>query len=196
VRIGRDIHDGAQQQLVAIQIRLALALERVDEPELAGELETIADDAAAALEQLRKLAHGVYPPVLLHSGLGPALAKAAQDAPIRVAVQDHSSARFPTEIEVAIYFCTLEALQNAAKHAGTGAGVTISLEPHRGGIAFTIADDGAGFDTSVQSTGTGRLSMHDRVEALGGDLHIVSALGRGTTVHGFVPVPGAGAGTG
>jgi signal transduction histidine kinase len=95
-----------------------------------------------------------------------------------------------------IVLAFLEALQNAAKHAGAGADVTINLAPHRDGIAFAIADDGAGFDADTESTGLGLLNMRDRIDALGGQLDIVSVTGHGTTVHGVVPVPGAVTGTG
>ena len=186
-RLERDLHDGAQQQLTALQIRLSVLLERVDEPELASDLERIVGDAAAAVDQLRELAHGIYPPVLQLSGLAPALNKAAREAPIPVTVDDHGIGRCPPEIEAAIYFCSLEALQNATKHAAADARVTITLERGPQGIAFSIIDNGTGFDVGKQSDGIGLLNMHDRIDAIGGTLKIISSPGRGTTVRGTLP---------
>ena len=184
-RIERDLHDGTQQQLVAIQVRLSLLLDRIDEPTLAYDLERVISDADTALHQLRSLARGVYPDALA-LGLGPALKAAAREAPIPATVIDRGVGRAPAEVEAAIYFCALEALQNAVKHAGRGAHATITLDLIADRIVFSITDDGVGFMPRSASSGRGLTNMRDRVEAIGGTLTLDAWPGRGTSVVGRV----------
>lgn len=185
-RIERDLHDGAQQQLIALQLRLSLVLERIEDPELARALEQVDRDAQTALDQLRTFAHGLYP-MVLQLGLGPAMRSAARSAAIPVTVQDGLSRRWPGDIEMAIYFTALEALQNAAKHAGPGASVTINLRDTPDSISFSVADSGAGFELDKTASGVGLLNMQDRIEAASGRFEIISTPGRGTTVYATFP---------
>ena len=186
-KLERDLHDGAQQRLVAIQIKLALLRDRVDEPGLASELDEIGNDASAAVDELRNLAHGIYPTVLRERGIGDGLRAYTRTAPIRVDVFDGGVGRCAPAVEAAVYFCSLEAIQNAAKHAGPGARVTVTLERRGNDIQFEVGDDGVGFDVGEKSDGIGLLSIRDRIGAAGGELEIVSSRGNGTRVRGAVP---------
>jgi len=190
-KIERDLHDGAQQRLLAIQVKLALARERAGTGELAEELEAIEEDAAEAMEDLRALAHGIYPTVLLERGLGDALRSIGTTAPIPIHVADEGIGRCAPTIEAAIYFCALEAIQNAIKHAGPNARVTVTLARRSGAIEFGIVDDGIGMETQPSSDGAGLVSMRDRIGAVGGEVEILSSPHAGTRVRGTVPVEGA-----
>lgn len=187
-RIERNIHDGAQQQLVAISVKLGLALTLVEkDPVRAGALlETLRADAQEALEALREMTRGSCPPVLADAGLEAALTQKAASASVPVVVQADGLGRFPLYVETAVYFCCLEAVQNAAKHSRAN-GVTVSLRCSGSDLTFTVADDGAGFEPSVVRRGVGLRSLEERVEALGGTLVIRSSPGAGTTVTGRVP---------
>ena len=188
-RLERDLHDGAQQHLVALKMRLALA-KRVAQrdptkaEQLIGSLEHEADEA---LETLRDLARGIYPPLLADQGLVPALDAQARKAPVPVEVVADDISRYPQEIEAAVYFCCLEALQNVAKYASPTR-ATLTLEERAGELSFSVTDDGRGFDPETTPTGSGTLNMSDRLEALGGSLSLTSTLGGGTTVTGRVPI--------
>jgi len=186
-KIERDLHDGAQQRLMSIQIKLALARERVDDPELASELDEIGEDASAAVDELRALAHGIYPTVLRERGLADSLRSLARTAPIQIEVIDAGIGRCAPAVEAAVYFCLLEAIQNAMKHAGPGARLTVTLDRRAGDIRFGVLDDGAGFNPGQRSEGIGLQSMRDRIDALGGELELVSAPAAGTHVRGTVP---------
>src|SRR5262245_4070997 len=190
LRLERDLHDGAQQRLMAIQIKLALLRDRLDDPELVAEVDQIGDDAASAVDELRGLAHGIYPTVLRERGLADALLALARKAPSAVDVIDDGIGRCDPAVEAAIYFCAAEAIQNATKHAGPGARVVVSLERRDNEASFTVFDDGSGFDLAVEGDGIGFVSMRDRMGALGGVLEIVSASGHGTTIRGRVPARG------
>jgi signal transduction histidine kinase len=191
-RIERDLHDGAQQHLIGLAVHLRLALDVAGSaPEQAVEiLEMLSDDVQVALEELRELAHGIYPPLLQDRGLHDALAAAAGRTPVRAALEVNGIGRYAPEVEATVYFCCLESLQNAAKHAGSGATAVVALSYDGDGLAFEVRDDGAGFDAGEERTGSGvgMTHMHDRVGALGGWLRVESAPGAGTTVNGFVPV--------
>jgi signal transduction histidine kinase len=143
-------------------------------------------DAEATLDELRSLAHGVYPAVLVDHGLPSALASVAGRSPLPVHVEALTR-RFAPEIEAAVYFCCLEAIQNAAKHAGPGATVSVTVRAHAGRVAFEIRDNGAGFDVDDVHGGHGLTNLHDRVAAVAGDVHVASGHGDGTTVRGDVP---------
>ena len=187
-RIERDLHDGAQQQLVALRISLGLARQlMISSPgEAADLIAQTEDQAAGALAELRELAHGIYPPLLADLGLGAALEAQARKAALPVTIEAPEAGRFPQEIEAAVYFSVLEALQNVAKYAqASAARVTLGRDgPH---LVFTVTDDGQGFDQATTAMGTGVQGMSDRLSALGGTLEITSAPGRGTRVTGRVP---------
>jgi signal transduction histidine kinase len=186
-RLERDLHDGAQQRLYLLQIKLGRLRQGVADDRLVGEIEEIEADAAAALEELRVLAHGIFPTVLVESGVPEALRASAVDAPIAVRVTDHWIGRCSPTIEAALYFCALEAIQNAAKHAGDGAHVTVDLDRDGDRVDLSIADDGPGFQPAGMSGGIGFVTMRDRIGAVGGELEIISHPGAGVTVHVTIP---------
>ncbi len=188
LHLERDLHDGAQQKLLAIQLKLALAQQRAAGEDLVCQLEAIQDDAAEAVDELRRLAHGIYPPVLRERGLADALRSVAMTAPIPIQVTDEGIGRCSSPaIEAAIYFCSLEAIQNAIKHAGPQARVTVGLARRPGEIEFAIGDDGIGMNTRASADSVGLLSMKDRIGAVGGELEIHSSPGAGTRIRGRVP---------
>ena len=188
VRLERDLHDGAQQRLMAIQIKLALARRAADSVELHEQLEELEADASAAVDELRTLAHGIYPAVLRERGVADAFRAFAKAVPIPVRVVDDGVGRASSGVEAAIYYCSLEAIQNVVKHAGPAATVTVTLARLGGRIEFEIRDDGDGFDSSAPIAGFGLVSMHDRIAAVGGELSVDSSPGRGTAVVGGIPV--------
>jgi signal transduction histidine kinase len=185
-RLERDLHDGAQQRLTAIQVKLRLAIEKVEDEALAEELEDISHVAADAVEELRMLSHGIYPTVLRAAGPVGALRSLAVRATIPASVADEGIGRSSSAVEAAIYFCCAEAIQNASKHAGNDAVVKVSLGRDREGIRFTVEDDGVGIDGPTPPAGDGLVGMRDRIGAVGGELEVSSARGRGTTVRGWV----------
>jgi signal transduction histidine kinase len=187
-RLERNLHDGAQQQLVALRITLQLARQLVaDAPGEAAELLAQTEqEAQDALEELRDLARGIYPPLLADLGLPAALEAQARKAPLPVTVEAERIGRYPQDVEAAVYFCVLEALQNVTKYAQASAAV-VSLGHDGGRLAFTVSDDGRGFDPAAAPPGTGVQGMADRLAALGGTLHVSSAPGHGTRVTGRVP---------
>ena len=186
-KIERNLHDGAQQHLVALSINLGLAQTLFDsDPTQAREMLTqLKSDASDALENLRDLARGIYPPLLADRGLSAALTSHAAKAPVPTKVEAGEVARYPMEVEAAIYFCVLEALQNVAKYAGASS-ATVKLAEDNGHITFAVSDDGAGFDVERAARGAGLTNMTDRLEALGGRLEISSRPGAGTTIRGWV----------
>jgi signal transduction histidine kinase len=189
-QIERNLHDGAQQHLVALAVKLGLARQLLDaDPTTLGAmLEELRGDAQETLTQLRELAHGIYPPLLMDRGLGEALRAAANRAVLSTDVVADVG-RYPPEAEAAVYFCCLEALQNAGKHAGEGARVTITVQECDDELCFEVADDGAGFDATGDAIrGHGFVNMADRVGAIGGTLTIDSAAGAGTQVRGRLPL--------
>jgi len=196
-RIERDIHDGAQQQLLAIAATLAAA-ESVAGQDHERERTLVAQlkaETSGALETLRELARGIYPPLLADQGLTAAVTTQASKAPVPVEVDAGGLGRYPAEIETAIYFCCVEALQNAARYA-PGSAVRVSLAEDRGQVMFTVTDDGPGFDPAAPSAGSGLRNMRDRLVALGGSCQVDSRPGRGTTVAGRIGLPDAAGGNG
>ena len=187
-KLERDLHDGAQQQLVALSIKLRLA-EQLTESDPAKARATIAGvraDAVDALETLRDLARGIYPPLLADEGLAVALESQARKSTVAASVEADGIGRYPQEVEAAVYFSALEALQNVAKYANARR-VAVRLAERDGVLRFAVEDDGAGFDPST-ARGSGLVNMRDRVEAVGGDLTIRSSPGGGTTVEGRIDV--------
>jgi signal transduction histidine kinase len=200
-KIERNLHDGAQQHLVALAVTVRLAQQvAATDPDQARELlDQLGHDLQDAVQQLRDLAHGIYPPVLMDRGLIAALESAAQRAPLPVEIiAPGDVGRFPQDVEAAIYFCCVEALQNASKHAGDGAGAKVTIRRNSRGdgrevLTFSVADDGVGFDpTGPAGRGHGFVNMSDRLGAIGGTVEVFSAPGQGTRVSGTVSVDGQG----
>jgi signal transduction histidine kinase len=189
-RIERNLHDGAQQHLVALAVKVRLARQTFEkDPDKArGLMEELGGDLEDALQELRDLAHGIYPPLLADKGLPEALAAAGRRASLPTEVRSDGIGRYSPEIEAAIYFCCLEALQNAGKHAGEGARVAVRIWEEAGGLLFEVGDDGVGFDTRHTGASAGFTNMNDRLGAVGGTLRVESAPGRGTKVAGAIPV--------
>jgi signal transduction histidine kinase len=188
-QIERDLHDGAQQHLVALAVKVGLVRTLMEtEPETAaGMFDEVRGDVQVTLEVLRELAHGIYPPLLRQRGLADALQAAASRASLPTTVQAAGVGRYETDVEAAVYFCCLEAMQNAGKHAGDGARMCVELAEADGSLWFEVRDDGAGFEATVDREGHGFVNMRDRLGAFGGELDVRSAVGRGTTVRGTVP---------
>jgi signal transduction histidine kinase len=191
-RIERDLHDGAQQQLVALiaNLRLARELAASDPAQATVLLEQLGADLKAALQDLRELAHGIYPPLLAGRGLSEALSAVAARSPIPTRLEAAAIGRYPPEIEATVYFCCLEALQNTGKHAGEAASATVRVWERAGGLLFEVSDGGAGFDPARVARGAGLANMTDRLGAIGGSLRIESAPGRGARLTGTIPLPG------
>jgi signal transduction histidine kinase len=186
-RLERDLHDGAQQHLVGLKVKLHLASRQAGETPLKDALASLQADADEAIEALRALAHGIYPPLLAELGLAAAIEAHARKAPIDVAVESDGIVRYSEATEAALYFCCLEALQNVTKYAGASRAV-VRLAQSDGRLNLAVSDDGAGFDPAAAVSGAGLQNMSDRVEALGGVLSIVSAQGQGTTVIASLPL--------
>jgi signal transduction histidine kinase len=188
-KLERNIHDGAQQQLVALAVkaRLAGTLATKDAERTAAMLEEIQTELQAALDDLRDLARGIYPPLLADKGLAAALVAQARKSAVPVTVDADGSRRFPADVEATVYFSVLEALQNVAKYADA-TGATVTLGASDGELRFAVADDGRGFDPTTTSNGTGLHGITDRVSAIGGELVVTSEPGHGTTVAGRIPV--------
>jgi signal transduction histidine kinase len=187
-RLERNIHDGAQQQLVALGVKLGLARRLSSDPgKLDPILTQLQEETNQALQDLRDLARGIYPPLLQDRGLSVALEAQARKSPVPTTVEADSVGRYPQEAEAAVYFCVLEALQNVAKYAGASA-ATVTLSAVDGVLSFTVTDDGSGFDPDTTPPGSGLTNMSDRMAALGGEIEIRSQPGRGTTVIGRLPV--------
>jgi signal transduction histidine kinase len=188
-RIERDLHDGAQQRLVALAVKLGLAKQMLDKDpaQVSKLLEDLRGETQSTLTELRELAHGIYPPLLMDRGLAEALTAAANRSTLPTQVKSDVG-RYPPEVEAAVYFCCLEAVQNAGKHAGDGATITVSVWEEEGELRFDVADNGAGFDTHTEAIhGHGFVNMADRLGAIGGVLDVESAAGAGTHVRGRIP---------
>ena len=189
-RLERNIHDGAQQQLVALAVKLKLADGLIDRDAskaraIMGQLQ---GETHAALEDLRDLARGIYPPLLADKGLPAALEAQARKSGLPIQIHAADIDRYPQDIEAAVYFSCLEAIQNIAKYAeASTVSVSISERDHQ--LTFAVVDDGCGFDPSVNTVGTGLQGIADRLGALDGAVTVTSAPGRGTTVEGILPVP-------
>jgi len=188
----RNIHDGAQQQLVALSVKLRLAAGLVerDPAKARTMLEELQGQTTETLEDLRDLARGIYPPLLADKGLAAALEAQARKSPVPVTVHPDGVGRYGSEVEAAVYFSCLEALNNIAKYAEASR-VSLRLSQYDGWLRFEVEDDGRGFETSSRSYGSGLQGIADRLAALGGEVTVRSALGSGTTVAGRLPVEGA-----
>ncbi len=185
-KIERNLHDGAQQHLVALAVNLRLVKDILgDDPAGATEMiEAMATDVKETIQDLRDLAHGIYPPLLLDSGLVEALKAAANRSPLDVRVSAEGVGRYEPDLEAAVYFCCLEALQNAAKHA-PGALVELRVREESGSLLFEVADDGPGF-ASMQTSGQGFVNMSDRLGAIGGTIRWEPNVPSGALVTGAI----------
>ncbi len=191
-KLERNIHDGAQQQLVALSVKLRLAdgvVER-DATQAHELLAQLQGETNSALEDLRDLARGIYPPLLADKGLAAALAAQGRKSGLPVQIEADGLGRYPQEVEAAVYFSCLEALQNVAKYADASS-VTVSLAERDRELTFIVADDGHGFDPASTVGGSGLQGMADRLGAQDGGLVVTSAPGRGTTIEGRLRLPDA-----
>jgi signal transduction histidine kinase len=187
-KIERDLHDGAQQRLVALRIKLELVAERLDEesPQSAADIRRLEGDVDSTIDEVRSFARGIYPPLLAERGLSEALRAAGRGSPIPTIVDAHAIQRHRPEIEATVYFACMEALQNAVKHArgATGVVITLSENPR---LRFEVRDDGSGFVVPTVPNGNGLTNLRDRMAAVGGEVEVRSAIGEGTTVSGVLP---------
>jgi signal transduction histidine kinase len=190
-KLERNLHDGAQQQLVALSVQLKLARTLLDrDPTRTGELlDSLQSSAGQAIEDLRDLARGIYPPLLADKGLTTAIDSQARKAAIPVAVEADDVGRYPQDVEAAVYFCVLEALNNVAKYAGASL-ARVRLSDGTGELTFQVIDDGRGFDPSATGYGTGLQGIADRLAALGGELDVSALPGQGATITGRIPIRG------
>jgi signal transduction histidine kinase len=188
-RLERNIHDGVQQQLVALQVQQRLAQQLVDhDPARASAmLDQLQRQTGQTLEDLRDLARGIYPPLLADRGLPAALEAQARKAAVPTILRADSVGRYPQDVEAAVYFSVLEALNNVAKYAEASS-AEVSLAHQDGALVFTVRDDGRGFDTDAVGYGTGLQGITDRLDAIGGSVTIDSAPGSGTRITGRVAV--------
>ncbi len=188
-QIERNLHDGAQQHLVALAVKLGLARQLVesDPSTVATLLEELRGDAQTTLTELRELAHGIYPPLLMDRGLREALVAAANRAVLPTEVEAEVG-RYPAEVEAAVYFCCLEAMQNAGKYAGEGARINVRVRGDDHLLAFDVDDDGAGFQVNGRPLGHGFINMADRLGAIGGSLQVESTPGNGAHIAGSIPL--------
>jgi signal transduction histidine kinase len=191
----RNLHDGAQQRLLAVRMGLRRAAEdAAGDPRLRAQLDELDGQVGDALEELRELAHGIYPSVLAEGGLVPALDEVVRRAGRLVVVTAHGVGRYPTKLEGAVYYCCREALQNAIKHSGQTSAISIDLRDDGRDLRFEVRDNGVGFDEDG-GAGTGLRNMQDRVAALDGSLEVTSTQGHGTLVAGTLPLDATSAGS-
>ena len=188
-KIERDLHDGAQQRLVALRIKIGLIAEQLEagSPDSANALHKLEGDIETTIDEVRSFARGIYPPVLAQRGLGEALRVAARSAALPTTVEADAIGRHRPEVEATVYFACLEAVQNASKHAQSATKVQIKLVED-GRLSFEVRDDGDGFIVPTSMNGSGLTNLRDRVAAVGGEVEVLSSPGEGTTVGGGVPV--------
>jgi signal transduction histidine kinase len=192
-KIERDLHDGAQQHLFALGMKLELAARDVaaKDPALAKELSGVGEELSQVLDDLRQLARGAYPSALVDFGLEKALTSVAWRSSQPTKVSATAIGRYSPEIEAAVYFCCLESLQNIARHAGADARAEIRLWTANGDLCFAVEDDGVGFRSGSVREGSGFANMDDRLAVFGGTLTVEATSPRGTTVRGSVPLGGS-----
>jgi signal transduction histidine kinase len=189
--IERNLHDGAQQHLVALAGKVGLirsiAEEDDDTETVLAMLDSLREEVQVTISEVRELAHGIYPPLLRDRGLGDALRAAATRSPLPCEVDVDLPGRFEQDVETAAYFCILEAMQNAGKHAGPDARIAVRARSHDGQLVVELCDDGVGFDPDTISLSHGFVNMRDRIGALGGELQVWSAPGAGARITASVP---------
>jgi signal transduction histidine kinase len=188
-KIERDLHDGAQQRLVTMRLKIGLAAEQLEghDPHGADVIRALGEDIDATIDEVRAFARGIYPPLLSQTGLREALRAVARGAALATTVHADRLGRYPAEIEATVYFSCSEALQNAAKHARGATGVTIWVW-REGQLHFQVRDDGAGFDLQSTPYGTGLSNLHSRLAAVGGTMTVHSSPGEGTVIGGSIPL--------
>lgn len=190
-KLERNLHDGAQQHLVAMAVKLRMIEELVeDDPNEATKvIAELRDNLKDAIAELRALAHGIFPPLLMSGGLAEALPAAAGRAALPTTVETHGIGRYSPEIESTVYFCCLEAMQNAGKHAGDDAEIAITVDEVDGKLTFVVSDDGVGYDAGSRGMqGHGFVNMTDRLGTVRGQLTATSVPGKGTTIRGDIPL--------
>ena len=195
-KIERNLHDGVQQRLVAIRIQLELAGESVDGHGSIGDrLQAIGESVDEAMDELRRVAHGLYPPVLSKRGIVAALERAQRHFVAPVAFHTNGITRYPGEVESAVYYSCLEAIQNATKHGGPDVRISVTLLDDADELRFEVVDDGTGFDPADAHGGTGLQDIRDRVGAIDGRVSITTTVGDGTVVTGSIPLHGGNEGS-
>jgi signal transduction histidine kinase len=189
-RLERNLHDGVQQRLAVIRIELGTVSEALAEDSpLRGRLDRVGQGVEDALDEVREVSHGLYPPVLSDWGIVAALERTRAPGDVALELRATGIGRYPAGVESAVYYCCLEAIQNATKHGGAGVRISITLREDADGLSFEVRDNGPGFDPSTASGGTGLQNMRDRLGALDGQLSITTAGSHGTIVSGTVPLP-------
>lgn len=191
-KLERNLHDGAQQHLVAMAVKLRLAEELIeDDPvEATKVIDELRENLKDAITELRALAHGIFPPLLSSGGLREALPAAAGRAALPTTVDTEGVGRYSAEIESTVYFCCLEAVQNAAKHAGADAEIQVRVREQGRELVFEVIDDGVGFaPRGGGAAGHGFVNMTDRLGAVGGRFAVSSSPGKGTSIRGEIPLP-------
>jgi signal transduction histidine kinase len=187
-RIQRDLHDGAQQRLVSIRIYLGLLAQDAATDVERAAIDQLGSDLEAALADIRNVTRDGSPELLIRNGVVDCLKSVAAHTPRSVVVQSRGFGRYAGPIERGVYFCCVEALQNAVKHAGPNATVLIRLTGEPGRVTFSVDDSGVGFDPARIEAGVGMVNLADRVDVMGGNLTIDSYPGMGTRIHGEIPV--------
>ena len=192
-RIERDLHDGVQQHILGLRLRLDLASEALKADQARGLrlLSAVGQQLDELLGTLRLLAKGIYPSILSERGLPEALTSAAFNSAIPVSVRVRGVGRYAEDVEVAVYFCCIEALQNAVKHGGPGVNASVHAWEQGDLLSFWVRDSGRGFNPGAATHGKGLANMSDRIAAVGGRLTVRSFPERGTIVHGRVPIDNA-----
>jgi signal transduction histidine kinase len=183
-RVAENLHDGLQQRLSAIRLRLAATAQAAGDPDVGERLALLGQNVEDAIAEVREVSHGLYPRLLFERGLIAALEQAISPWPIR----HNDVGRHPAELESAVYYSCLEAVRNATKHGGPEVTIRVSLDDDSETLSFEVADDGRGFDPSASHEGMGLVSLEDRLGAVGGTLTVKSAPDRGTVVSGVVPL--------
>jgi signal transduction histidine kinase len=189
-RLERDLHDGAQQRLVALKIKIGIARTMagaVGLDDVREVLDALRSDADFAIDAVRDFARGIYPPLLESDGLSAALTPHVRSSPIPTSLEVSNIGRYSREIEATVYFCVLEGLQNAIRHSNATA-IAVTLEEVAGELSFSVRDDGTGFDPSELPTESGLINLVDRLDAIAGSLVVETAPGLGTTVVGRIPI--------
>jgi signal transduction histidine kinase len=189
-QIERDLHDGAQQRLTGLAIRLGVAAEAFRErgnDEFSLVLDGFGRQVQEAIEELRELAHGIYPHLLADQGLVPALRAAGRHTRHAVSVRGTDVGRYPQEVESAVYFSCVAAMHNAVKHGGPGE-IAVHIWETAGTLRFSVSDTGRGFDPRRARPGAGITNIRDRLTGVGGSVTIASAPSQGTQVLGAIPL--------
>ena len=190
-RLERELHDSAQNRLTALQVRLSMAQDWTAQtsPEVAATFEGLIAEAGAVGQELRRIGQGISPPLLAAQGLTAALRAEIAHLSIPVHITADGVGLGHPDVEIAVYLCCLELIQNAAKHAGPGASVTVRLVGEGDKLAFRVHDTGRGFDHRATTRGAGLTGIQDRIDTVGGHIEFSGGPGRGTTATGAVPWP-------